>query len=45
MVYGICEALNFSKRRGRNGYSLSLNQDNLLFLTSLCIGTEDKIKA
>ncbi|WP_020597298.1 DNA phosphorothioation-dependent restriction protein DptG [Spirosoma panaciterrae] len=36
---------NYTRRRGRNGYSLSIDQESLLFLTTLCIGPdEDKIR-
>jgi DNA phosphorothioation-dependent restriction protein DptG len=31
---------NFLKSRGRNGYSLNLTQEMLLFMTKLCIGKE-----
>lgn len=35
---------NFLKSRGRNGYSLNLTQEMLLFMTKLCIGDQEKIR-
>lgn len=36
---------NFTRSRGRNGYSLSLDKEHVLFLTRLCIGhREEKIR-
>jgi len=35
---------NFLKNRGRNGYSLNLTQEMLLFITKLCIGDQAKIR-
>lgn len=35
---------NYTKNRGRLGNTMVLSQELLLFLTRLCIGTEDKIR-
>lgn len=35
---------NFTKSGGRFGLKLVLSQENLLFLTKLCVGSEDKIR-
>lgn len=35
---------NYTKNRGRLGNTMVLTQELLLFLTRLCIGTEDKIR-
>jgi DNA phosphorothioation-dependent restriction protein DptG len=35
---------NFLKNRGRNGYSLTLSHEMLIFLTKLCIGEQPKIR-
>ncbi len=35
---------NFLKNRGRNGYSLNLSHEMLIFLTKLCIGEKSKIR-
>lgn len=35
---------NFLKNRGRNGYSLNLSHEMLIFLTKLCIGERSKIR-
>ena len=35
---------NFGKKRGPNGYSLSLKHADVLFLTTLSIGAQDKIR-
>jgi DNA phosphorothioation-dependent restriction protein DptG len=35
---------NFGKKRGPNGYSLSLKHADVLFLTTLSVGTQDKIR-
>jgi len=35
---------NFAKRRGQLGYNLNITEDDIIFLTKLCVGTEDKIK-
>ncbi|WNJ17163.1 DNA phosphorothioation-dependent restriction protein DptG [Pontibacter sp. G13] len=37
-------ALNFLKNRGRNGRSLNLTNDMLLFLTKICVKDEEKIR-
>lgn len=37
-------SINYTKNRGRLGNTLVLSQELLLFLTRLCIGTEDKIR-
>lgn len=36
--------VNYTKQRGRLGNTLVLSQELLLFLTRICIGTEDKIR-
>jgi DNA phosphorothioation-dependent restriction protein DptG len=36
--------LNYAKTRGRNGYSLSLKHHDVLFLTTMCIGKQEKIR-
>ncbi len=36
--------VNYTKNRGRLGNTSILSQEHLLFLTRLCIGTEDKIR-
>lgn len=36
--------INYTKNRGRLGNTMVLSQELLLFLTRLCIGTEDKIR-
>ena len=36
--------LNYTKTRGRLGSTTVLNQELLLFLTKLCVGSEDKIR-
>ena len=35
---------NYTKFRGRLGYTTSINQETLLFLTKICISNEDKIR-
>ncbi len=35
---------NFLKSRGRNGYSLNLTQEMLLFMTKLCVGDQEKMR-
>lgn len=35
---------NFLKNRGRNGYSLNLSHEMLIFLTKICIGERPKIR-
>ncbi|MBO0360884.1 DNA phosphorothioation-dependent restriction protein DptG [Hymenobacter sp. BT186] len=35
---------NFGKKRGPNGYSLSLKHADVLFLTTLSIGAQDKVR-
>lgn len=35
---------NFLKNRGRNGYSLNLSHEMLIFLTKLCIGERPKVR-
>lgn len=37
-------SLNYTKFRGRLGYTTVLSQELLLLLTRICIGTEDKIR-
>lgn len=36
--------VNFTKQRGRLGNTMVLSQELLLFLTRICIGSEDKIR-
>jgi len=36
--------VNYTKNRGRLGNTIILSQELLLFLTRICIGTEDKIR-
>lgn len=36
--------LNYTKKRGRLGYTNSLNQETLLLLTKLCVGDNEKIR-
>lgn len=35
---------NFSRKRGKLGLSLALNQEQLLLLTRLCVGNHDRIR-
>ncbi|MFD1292608.1 DNA phosphorothioation-dependent restriction protein DptG [Lutibacter holmesii] len=35
---------NYTKFRGRLGYTTSINQETLLFLTKICINNKDKIR-
>lgn len=35
---------NFSKRRGSLGYSLNLNEEDIIFLTKICINNNQKLK-
>ncbi len=35
---------NFGKRRGSLGYSLNLNEEDIIFLTKLCINNNEKLK-
>lgn len=45
-AYGFSQfcKLNYTKQRGRLGNTMILSQELLLFLTRICIGTEDKIR-
>ena len=36
--------LNYTKKRGRLGYTTALNQETLLLLTKLCVGGKEKIR-
>ena len=36
--------MNFLRRRGSLGYTLNMTQEQLLFITKLCIKDKDKIK-
>lgn len=36
--------LNYTKRRGRLGFTTALNQETLLLLTKLCVGDNEKIR-
>ena len=35
---------NFSKRRGSLGYSLNLSEEDIIFLTKICINNDEKLK-
>ncbi|MDU1412556.1 MAG: DNA phosphorothioation-dependent restriction protein DptG [Clostridium sp.] len=35
---------NFGKRRGSLGYSLTLDEDDIIFLTKICINNEERMK-
>lgn len=35
---------NFSKRRGSLGYSLNLSEEDIIFLTKICINNNEKLK-
>lgn len=35
---------NFGKRRGSLGYTLSLNEEDIILLTKICINTNEKLK-